>query len=272
MSNKNFTVLVNTSDGFEDCWDPFFKLFTLFWEEIGGSIILNTEFKNYTYPNLSIICAKSHIKEKSRKLTWSECLINALQQVETPLVLYVQEDYFFDQKVNHCLIEEMAARMLADNSIKYIGLTDSGNKPPFYKWGEDDRLVKVSHKSKYRISTQAALWRKETMLSYLKPHENGWMFEIFGTQRAKKRNDLFLTLNRKMYNYHTNPVISYIHTGIIKGKWHQEIPNIFLKNGIEIDFSKRGFYKPKYWIIRKMETAGKLLKNPLVFIRGMLDK
>ena len=28
MNNKLFTIIVNSSDGFEDCWNPFFTLET----------------------------------------------------------------------------------------------------------------------------------------------------------------------------------------------------------------------------------------------------
>ena len=42
-----FTVLVNSSDGFEDCWDPFFKLFDKYWPNCNAPIILNTEKKTY---------------------------------------------------------------------------------------------------------------------------------------------------------------------------------------------------------------------------------
>lgn len=271
MLKNNFTILVNSSDGFEDCWDPFFTLFSKYWPEYKGKIILNTEFKDYKFKGLDITCAKSNWDSPDKKLTWSECLINALKTIETPLVLYLQEDYFIDKPVNNNFIIEVAELMTNYQKIKYIGLTDSGNYPPFYIWEKDKRLLQVSNNSKYRISTQAGLWDTLTLISYLKPTENGWMFEIFGTQRAKKKKELFLTINRELFSYSTNPIIAYIHTGIIKGKWHKKIPQLFEENNIKVDFSQRGYYSEKHWILRKIETTRKLLKNPIVFIRGMLD-
>lgn len=261
------TILVNSSDNFEDCWDPFFKLYSKYWNATGVSILLNTEFKTgYTYANLPMRCSAANSQSPERRLTWSECLINALHQVDTDLVLYLQEDYFIEQPVNGQLIDEMINVMQADPEIKYIGLTHLGNFPPFATWEKDNRLYKVLN-TRYRISTQAGIWRKETLLSYLKPEENGWMFEIFGTQRAKKRNDLFLTLNRTL-----PPAILYTHTGIIKGKWHPEMPALFAKNEIEMDFTKRGMYKEKPYLLRKLETGLKLVKNPSVFYKGMRGK
>ena len=266
---KNITILINTSDGFEDCWDPFFKLFTTYWPDCKYPILLNTEFKEFSYRGLNIKSAKSNSANHERRLTWSECLINALNQVDTPFVLYMQEDYFIDHKVNGHFIEELSQLMISKKEIAFIGLTDAGNYPPFKSSIIDSRLWTVSQKGKYRVSTQAGIWKKEILLSYLLPEENGWMFEIFGTKRAQKRNELFLTVNRDLFNYRSNPVISYLLTGIIKAKWHEEMPRIFMQNGIEMDFNERGFYKEKPFLIRKIETARKLLKLPSKFIKGI---
>jgi len=269
MKNRPYTILVNSSDNFEDCWKPFFTLFKKNWGACNAPILLNTENKDFSFDGLEIAISKSHEFVTNRKLTWSECLINALIKIQTPLVLYLQEDYFIESHVQYDIINDFADLMLSDYSIKHIGLTHFGSNPPYSLFKKDNRLMEISKNSKYRISTQAALWDKETLLSYLKPEENGWMFEIFGTKRASKRNDLFLTANQDYFNFQSGLIIEYIHTGIIKGKWNKGIPRLFEENNINIDFSKRGFYEPKSWLIRKIETFKKLLKNPSKFITGI---
>lgn len=263
----NYTLLVNSSDNFEDCWAPFFKLYSTYWPTAEAPILLNTEFKtDYAYGNLPIRCSAANAAHPDRRLTWSECLIEALRQIDTDLVLYMQEDYFIEREVSASLVNDMVALMEADPEIKYIGLTHLGNFPPFAASAKDARLHRVLN-TRYRLSTQAGLWRKETLLSYVKPEENGWMFEIFGTQRAKRRSDLFLTLHRDL-----PPAILYTHTGIIKGKWHAAMPNLFTKHQIAIDFNKRGMYKEKPYLLRKLETGLKLMKDPYVFYKGMRGK
>ncbi|SFG62156.1 hypothetical protein [Pedobacter insulae] len=267
MINPTYTILVNSSDNFEDCWDPFFTLYQKYWNVANVPILLNTEFKTgYRFGNLPIKCSAANAASPGRRLSWSECLMTALQQIDTDLVLYLQEDYFIEAPVNAALIEEMVKMMQANEEIKYIGLTHFGNFPPFAPWAADGRVVKVLN-SRYRISTQAGIWRRDTLLNYLKPEENGWMFEIFGTQRAKLRNELFLTLNRE-----APPAVLYTHTGIIKGKWHPAMPALFAKNGIAVDFARRGLYRAKPFLLRKLETGMKLLKDPFVFYKGMKGK
>lgn len=266
-----FTLLVNTSDGFEDCWTPFFTLLTRNWPDYRGPILLNTELKQWSYPGLDINCSQVQKKRPNKRLTWSECLLAALDQVKTPLVLYFQEDYFLERPVDAKLIEEFAILMLDDDSIRHIGLTHFGSMGPFEPT-EDARLWRIARKARYRISTQVGLWRVDALKSYLRPEENAWMFEIFGTQRAQHRPDTFLTVNQKIYSPGATPIVQYTHTGIIKGKWHPALSELFAVNGVQVDFTKRGFYKPKPRALEKLVTLRKLIAHPLLLSRALLGR
>lgn len=255
----NYSVLVNSSDGYEDCWGPFFYLLKKYWPSCRANIYLNTEHKQWRtadYPNL--ICTT--VEEKyGRRLTWSECLLAALDQVETPLVLYFQEDYFIHQAVLHDRIEQASDYMLKHSEVGHIALTRHCSYGPYEPHAEP-WLQTIRQKARYRISTQAGLWRVETLRSYLKSVENGWMFEIFGTWRAHRRPDIFLST--KWDDITGGAAIDYLHTGIIKGKWLRAIEPVFASNGIQVDFHKRGYYEPKPALLHKIEVAQKLLKNP----------
>lgn len=264
----HYTILVNSCDGFEDCWHPFFKLFSTYWPTRKNQILLNTEKKDWSTPDLEIACTRVQVDGASQPLSWSACLLRALNQVKTPLVLYLQEDYFIERPVNTALIDEFAGLMLEDETIKHIGLTHFGSNGPFEPT-DDRRLWKIGPKARYRISTQAGLWRVETLKSIVRPDENGWMFEIFGTRRAWRRPELFLTANRDLYGPKTKPIIQYTPTGVMKGKWHPAMPALFNAHGISINFHKRGFYKTKHPIFRKMETVMTLASDPVRFLHGM---
>jgi len=263
--NSKYTVLVNSSDGFEDCWDPFFRLFHKYWPTFNGEIFLNTELKKYSFQGLNIknTCVSS--ANPSIRMTWSECLILALNQISTPLVLYFQEDYFLDRKVDYETILMAVEHMIANPKIGHVSLTRHGSFPPYEEYDEN-WAEKISQNAKYRISTQAGLWRVDILLSYLKARESGWMFEIYGTWRAQKRNDLFLKLK-----FTDLPPINYLHTGIIKGQWHPGIIKIFEKNNINIDYTLRGFYIKKKTIIhQKLELYYKLMDDPVYFFYNFL--
>lgn len=265
---QTYSILVNSCDSYEDCWYPFFSLFAKCWPDYEGQILLNTERKDWSFPGLNIKCARVQPDAGERKLSWSECLLRALDHIDTTLVLYLQDDYFLERTVNSRLINEFSELMIRDNSVKHIGLTHFGSHGPFEQT-LDERLWKIGEQSTYRVSAQAALWRVETLRSYLRPEENAWMFEIFGTRRAWHHAETFLTVNREFYHPTATPIVQYMHTGIIKGKWHPKLPALFELHGIIVDFEKRGFIQAEPKVLGKLRTLTRLISNPAVLWRGL---
>lgn len=259
---NEYSIIVNSSDNFDDCWTPFFTLLKKYWPSCSSPIYLNTENKHWNFSGFDIHCTVVSLGE-SKHLSWSECLIRALKQIETPLVLYFQEDYFIHQPVRTELIDATVKYMHSHPEVKHIALTKHGSRGP-YEEHIEDWLQVIPQKAKYRISTQAAMWRVDTLISYLEEQENGWMFEIFGTWRARRRNECFLSAKYDQQN--GGPIIDYLHTGIIKGKWLPEIKNVFQQNDILIDYTKRGLYKRKPYFLQKIELVNKLFKKPIYFI------
>lgn len=260
-----FSVFINTSDGFQDCWEPFFTLFEKNWPGCQAPIYLNTENTLWTRDGVDIHCTRVQ-SGHSQRLTWSACLLAGLEQVKTPLVLYFQEDYFIDHPVRADVIQAAADYMMTHPEVKHIGLTRHGSFGPFAP-AEVDWLQTIGQRARYRISTQAGLWRVETLRSYLRAEENGWMFEIYGTWRARRQPQTFLCA--KFDEEHGGPAIDYLHTGIVKGKWLNGIQEVFDQNKIDIDYSKRGFYEPKPRFLHKIEVGLKLLERPAYMLRQL---
>lgn len=266
--NASYSLLVNTSDTFEDCWPPFFTLLAKYWPDLDAQVLLNTEKKVWATDVIDIKCLQVQDNSKTR-LPWSDCLIRALDLIETPLVLYLQEDYFINKQVRHQLIEKSVQYMIENPNIEHIGLTKHGSHPP-YKNYNPNWLLEIRQNARYRISTQAGLWRVDALKSYLREGENGWMFEIYGTWRARKRNGTFLCT--QFDDNSGGPAIDYLHTGIIKGKWLPEIRETFRENNIVVDFSKRGFYKEPNPVARKLEVIKKLLERPTYFLKQVAGR
>ena len=262
-----YTILVNTSDGFDDCWGPFFTLFKRYWPACDAPILLNTERKSAQFADLPVHCTKVQ-GENEERLTWSECLLRALDQVQTPLVMYFQEDYFLDKPADDERIRKAIAYMLEHPEVKHIGLTRHGSLGPYEPYAPVPWLQKIRQNARYRISTQAGIWRVETLRSYLRSEESGWMFEIYGTWRAHRRDETFLCLKTDQAN--NGPALDYLHTGIIKGKWLRGIKPVFEANGIEVDYAKRGFYEPKPYLLHKFELASKLLERPWYMLKQLI--
>lgn len=237
-----YSILINTCDGFEDCWEPFFKLFSIYWPDCSCKIYLNTEYKDYSYPELNIISVKGcavHKFPKYKRATWSQCFKWALESIETDIVLYLQEDYFLKDKVKNEIVDCFVELMIHDENIKCIHLTDqavlSSGK------SEYEHLDNVAIKQKYRVSCQAALWRKDELLELLRTRENAWNFEHFGSMRSSLLGHRYFVVDKYWVKLNEFEIVPYIFTGIVKGRWIREAKTLFDDNGIEMDFSKRGF-------------------------------
>ena len=234
------TLLVNSSDGFADCWDPFFTLLRAHWPGCDWPIVLNTEHLDHAHEGLDIRC--SRVAEGStRRLTWSECLMRCLEGVRTPFVLYLQEDYFLEAAVRADALEELLQLMRHDQA-DVIRIMECGGAGPWHP-SAHPWLWEVDAHSPYRISLQAGLWRTPVLQRQLRRHESPWQLEILGSGRARRRGgERVMCVNRDLFHGPGREILPYTPTGIVKGRWERHIvTELFARHGIAMDFSRRGF-------------------------------
>ena len=239
--DNDLTIFVNTSDNFDDCWDPFFKLFKLYWPDCPYPIVLNTELKDYSYEGLNIKCTKVSLGEH-KKLGWSECLMRALDGIDSTYILYLQEDYFLEAPVKSDLLIELLNEMKAR---AIFSLVFSGGVGPWNPM-ESSLICEVDKAAKWRLSLQAGLWKKSILRSLLRKHETPWQLESYGSFRTKKFRGNFCSVNRDHYIGDGVEIFPYKATGIVAGRWVKDIVQpLFDKHEISVDFSRRGFHNPK---------------------------
>jgi hypothetical protein len=243
IMSTNYSLLVNTTDSFEDCWVPFFTLFKKFWPDYNGKIYLNTETKIFTFPGLNIVSVQNNIKTPNKRITWSECLIRALNSIDSEIILYMQEDYFLKDSVKNNLVEKYVLLMHENSNIHCIHLTDQGSPAERTSYFEGLWHIPKNHQD--RISCQAALWRKDVLLQYLRVFETAWNFEWWGSKRAAILKHNFYVVDKNWVKLNQFEIIPYIFTGVIGGRWYKEILPVFEKNNIIIDYSERGFFETK---------------------------
>ena len=241
---NSYSILINTCDKFEDCWDPFFQLWSTYWKDCQGKIYLNTEYKDYYYRGLDIVttqvCRKNNVT-RDKRATWSQCLKWALEQIDTDIVLYMQEDYFLKDNVKNKIVEEYVQLMNDNSDIDCIHLTSEGCS--MGEKSEYKNLYFVPKDDKNRISCQAALWRKDILLEYIRTYESAWNFEWWGSKRASKLDHHFYVVDKTWVKLDDFEIIPYVFTGIIQGRWYEETIPLFEKHNILIDFGRRGLVK-----------------------------
>ncbi|RCJ25515.1 hypothetical protein A6770_27665 [Nostoc minutum NIES-26] len=244
MTNPpQFTILVNSTDSFEDCWQAFFTLFSIYWPNCPHPIVLNTETKCFSYPGLNIQCSQIGSNESGKRLSWSDCLIRCLDKIDSKYILYLQEDYFLNDYVNTDVIYDFL-QIMEREGYSHIRLKATLANNPHEPSSKYPQLWKIPQRSNYRIGLQAGLWLKDQLKFYLKPNETGWEFERWGSRRARKINDSFFCENSDYFKRQNKDIFPYYPTGIVKGKWFEPaVGDLFKQHNIEVDYSVRGFYK-----------------------------
>jgi len=262
-------IFVNTSDGFQDCWPPFFELFRLY----GGSlcslpVYLNTERAEFIDSHRSIYSTKVWAETEVRRPCWSQCLRRGLDLVQEEYVLYLQEDYFFKRPAPEGLFQNALKSIHADPKVGVIYLTPNGSRIKGSKL-YSERFIEICAPADYLINTQAAIWSRKYLQSLLRDWENGWMFEKFGSLRARRGQRCHLALTPG--SIEEGGYIDYVWTGVMKGKWKRECVELFSKHGIVMDFERRGFYREGSRFRSRLEVLNKLIGRPVPAVRSILS-
>lgn len=232
------TILVAGYDGYEDSWYPFFKILKANWPEIPYEIVLATQTKSFSYEGLAI--RMIHMPAEKVNAPWGARMIEALSQIDTEYILLLIEDFYLLGPVDQNRVEQCLDWMDEDHRIANFsfGVMDFPNIRDEKYPGFERR----PQSGPYRLNAQAALWRRKKLISYIRPHESAWDWEILGSQRSERYPELFYTSIKgepRVFLY------DFEQCSICKGKWGKDVPELFEKYGIDIDLSIRGIRLPK---------------------------
>lgn len=256
---KECSIVVNSFDSYDDCWHPFFTLLERYWPDNECKIYLISNNKKYKFNNINSLTPNRNI--------WSGNLLAALKEIKTPYIIYMQEDYFFEKYVNISKLQHYWKILVSNSNIGYLELTPYGarssNNSP------ENEIINIPKYSRYRSSTQIAFWKREVLIDLLRVWENGWEFELYGSLRSAKETHKFCSVN-KMYLYE-DPIFSYRPTGIVKGQWMSFVPQLMKKEGININYNKRGFYSNPSSFMRRILLLKQLIMRPKEQLKSIIS-
>ncbi len=235
---KDCTLLVNSYDGGEDLWEGFFKAWSVQWSGFDMPVVLNTESKNYSYPGFNIKTFKLYQGKKN--VPWAKRLIETLKRIDTEYILFFLDDFWLDAPVDVEFFEKTVEWLRKNPDVATISYQPTNGQN--IQDGRFERFEKRPQKGEYRMNCQAAIWRREKLISFLRPHESAWEWEFYGSIRSRKYKDGLYTQIEG-----TPMVFSYnISVGgtIHRGKWNREVVVPLAEMyGLTIDYAKRGFWE-----------------------------
>lgn len=228
---SSVAVLVSSCDAFFDAWRPFHAFLQKFWLDCPLDIFLLTN-------ELTVRSTRLHSIPVGPDRGWSSNLRSALEQIEHPYVLYLQEDYFLTAQVDSAQMAQDFAEVMdagADSlCFRARSEPDAGFQPL------NDRFGIVPLASDGRTRCQVTLWKKSALQSILRSGETAWNFEARGSARTQEMQIL-------SYRRRENTPIPYLMSAISRGFWMPEAIALCRAHEVTIDPFFRPVYSPRSW-------------------------
>jgi hypothetical protein len=228
------TLIVTSADANIDILNLWLKLFERFWSDPPAKKMFNLQtIKVEAEHNFVEVCSR----DRPTINLWSKRLQDVLCKVDTEYSLVMLDDYFIRSNVNTNMLSRLIDDMDNNSEINCIYLRNLTNSIESEKFSY---LNTVRKDSKYSCNTQVAIWRTKTLKNLLRPYENPWEFEIYGSKRARSLGGLFYCLARDIQL----PINCNKLGALVRGQWLQEELHSCLQNLNMNDYqTSRPIYK-----------------------------
>lgn len=216
-------MLVLSCDKNEDIFDAFYHCVEKYYPEHPEIIYATETIKNPYYKTISYDYPLSN---------WTTRIRKTLNDIDDEQILLIIDDFFIRKPVDTKRIEYLSSKL--KGNIAVFGFEKSFDENDI----ETDivGMKKRNHGSSYEVCINCGLWQKDKLMEILKGEHNPW--EVEGIQ------------DHCGYDHYINSgdyiidwgYVTWIPTGLFKGKWCRNIVTFFEKEGIKMDYNKRGFY------------------------------
>ena len=232
-SANKVAVLVTSCDKYQDLWEPFFTLFFRYWQDCPYPVYLGTNHFKYDHDKVKTIAIGD-------ETDWSSDFRSMLEQIPQPYVIVLIEDYLLTQSVDTAMIDRLVA-YIGDKGAGCLRLYPCPG--PDLPCSDNPLVGEISKGANYRLSLQAAIWDKQTLLELLREGESAWELELNGTKRTNDLDAPFLSVIG-------DSPIPYFCTGVVKGKWARGAVELCEREGIEVDLTVRSMQTPVDRLLR----------------------
>ncbi len=277
MSNvkNNCTLVVCSCDRYEDLWFPFFEMFSINWANCPYPVVLNTESKSFSHPKVSVKTQQLYINTATPP--WARRLIETLKKIDTEYVFLTLDDFFIVEPVNQSKIDECIGYMEKDRNIGAFQFESAGYSPARTRKsgtpGDDHNPSKITgffiknHKRHWKCQVVPSIWRRKTLIKYLRPHESAWGWEAWGSMRARRyKEDIYGEINTDdmVYKFAFEPRMGGA-SAVVNGKWVvSAVDSVFKTYGIEVDYLGLGTTTIEAYSSATLN--GTILKMPIPMI------
>ena len=215
-------ILVLSCDKNEDTFEPFHHCIEKYYPNHPEIIYATETIKN---PYYKTICHKEPLEK------WSKRIRETLNEIDDDQILTIMDDQFIRNLVDVERIEYLKTQL--KGNIAMFGFEKSYDE----KDEETDviGMKKRQHGASYEVTINCGLWQKDKLIDVLKGEHNPWDIEF---RQDNCGYDYYINSGEYIIDW---GYVTWIYCGICKGKWCREVIPFFEKEGIVVDYNKRGF-------------------------------
>lgn len=219
----SYKIVVMSCDKNQDLWFPFHYCIEKYWKD-HPEIIYSTETKENPY--YTTICKNLPITK------WTTRAKETIKDLPCKHILLLVDDIFIRDYVDSDKIWSLTKVVSGNIASCNLEISFDDKDLPI-----TSELKIRNSKGKFKLSLMCQMWNKQKLLRLLNFETDPWTFE-------KANKSLY-------YDYLISRYGDFINWGrtkddwrfgIVKGKWARECKDFFDKEGIEIDYTKRGFF------------------------------
>jgi len=208
LNKLDLSLLVHTCDSYEQFWGGMFYTLDSYWdynipvyfaneEKEMSDIVIDCKGTPYK-PDTRI---KQILTGRTDKNGFSTRFIEAVKQIPTKYVLYIQEDMWLKRGIDNKVFSDIISFMDEVNadSVKIhakLFYYDNYLLEPTEHFIDNQRLLKYLDCDAL-LTHNATIWRKDYILEHQIPGEDPWVNEITGSRRMSSKEH-----NHYHYNIH----------------------------------------------------------------------
>lgn len=216
-------ILVCSCDKDEETFIPFHHCIEKYYPNHPEVIYATETITNPYYKTIS----KNYPLEM-----WTKRIRETLKEIDDNEILLLIDDIFIRKPVDIERIE-YARSHLKDNIACF------NFEKVFNNQNQETDLVgfKMRNKgSEYELSLMCGLWNKEKLINVLEKDSDPWTVEY---NQETKGYDYMINSGDYIIDWGYK---TFQPVGLVKGKWARECKEFFDKEGIVIDYDKKGMF------------------------------
>jgi hypothetical protein len=177
---EDLSVLILSCNKYSHLLPYFSYFFDKFWEP-------SNLYKKYITTESIILEHNDYNPILTQDANWTNSLEKALNQIKTPYVFIIVDDFFLVRTFPLKSIENALSSVKIYNLDKYVfHYPHEAFTGKLSETSAGDNVYKVKQDSEYTLTLQPSIWNVEFLKKCLKEGESPWQFEIDGSKRVNE--------------------------------------------------------------------------------------